>query len=157
MNHGLSADTVARLTAVLARFPEVEKAMLYGSRAKGDYRKGSDIDLALFGDGLTEKAMSQIYWALDDLLLPYKIDLSLFSALKHPALIDHIRGAGIALYTRQPAAAEALTVGLPFPPFSILDPPIPCPPIRQRTDSPRRTSDSPPPAIHPLSNQARNW
>jgi predicted nucleotidyltransferase len=106
MNHGLSADTVARITSVLADFPDVEKAVLYGSRAKGNYRKGSDIDLTLFGDGLTDEIMSRIYWALDDLLLPYKIDLSLFSGLKEPALLDHIRRAGIALYTRQPAAAE---------------------------------------------------
>jgi predicted nucleotidyltransferase len=106
MSHGLSADTVDRITSVLAAFPEVEKAVLYGSRAKGDYRKGSDIDLTLFGDGLTDTVMSRIYWALDDLSLPYKIDLSLFSRLKHLALIDHIRRVGIVLYTREPAAAE---------------------------------------------------
>ena len=69
--------------------------------------KGSDIDLTLFGDGLTDAVMSRIYWALDDLLLPYKIDLSVFSGLKHPALIDHIRRAGIVLFTREPAAAPA--------------------------------------------------
>jgi len=106
MNHGLSADTVARITSVLTRFPDVEKAVVYGSRAKGNYRKGSDIDLTLFGDGLTDKVMSRIYWALDDLLLPYKIDLSLFSGLKHPALVDHIGRVGIVLYTHQSAAAE---------------------------------------------------
>ena len=106
MNHGLSADTVARITSVLARFPDVEKAVIYGSRAKGNHRKGSDIDLTLFGDGINDTVMSRIYWALDDLLLPYKIDLSLFSGLKEPALVDHIRRVGIVLYTREPAAAE---------------------------------------------------
>jgi predicted nucleotidyltransferase len=106
MNHGLSADTVARITSVLVHFPDVEKAVLYGSRAQGNYRRGSDIDITLFGDGLTDNVMSRIYWALDDLLLPYKIDLSLFSGLKEPALLDHIRRVGIVLYTRQPAAAE---------------------------------------------------
>ena len=100
MSHGLSPDTVARIKSVLAGFPEVEKALLYGSRAKGNYRNGSDIDLTLFGDGLTENVVSRIYWALDDLLLPYKIDLSLFSGLKHPALIDHIRRVGIPLFER---------------------------------------------------------
>ena len=106
MNHGLSADTVARITSVLARFPDVEKAVIYGSRAKGNHRKGSDIDLTLFGDGLNDTVMSRISWALDDLLLPYKIDLSLFSGLKEPALVDHIRRVGIVLYTREPAAVE---------------------------------------------------
>jgi predicted nucleotidyltransferase len=104
MNHGLSAETVARITSVLTRFPDVEKAVLYGSRAKGNFRPGSDIDLTLFGDGLHDQAMSRIYWALDDLLLPYKIELSLFSGLKHPALIDHIRRVGIPIFERNAIA-----------------------------------------------------
>jgi uncharacterized protein len=104
--HGLTGQTVEKIQAVLASFPEVEKVVVYGSRAKGNFKPGSDIDLALFGDGITDKVTSRIYWALDDLLLPYKIDLSLFSALKHPALIDHIRRVGIAVYIREPATAE---------------------------------------------------
>jgi predicted nucleotidyltransferase len=107
MNHGLSADTVARITSVLARFPDVEKAVIYGSRAKGNHRKGSDIDLTLFGDGLNDTVMSRIYWALDDLLLPYKIDLSLFSGLKDPALLDHIRRVGIPLFERSAITTAA--------------------------------------------------
>jgi len=106
MSHGLSEDTVARIACALAHFPDVEKAVIYGSRAKGNYRKGSDIDLVLFGAGLTDNMMSRIYWALDDLSLPYKIDLSLFSRLKHTALIEHIQRVGIVIYTREPAAAE---------------------------------------------------
>jgi predicted nucleotidyltransferase len=106
IDHGLPDRTVTAIQGVLASFPEVEKAVIYGSRATGNLKPGSDIDLTLFGDGLTDQAMSRIYWALDDLLLPYKIDLSLFSGLKHPALIDHIRRVGIALYTREPATAE---------------------------------------------------
>ena len=101
--HGLTGQTVEKIQGVLAGFPQVEKAVVYGSRAQGNFKPGSDIDLTLFGDGLTEQMMSRIYWALDDLLLPYKIDLSLFSGLKHPALIDHIRRVGIVLYTREPA------------------------------------------------------
>lgn len=104
--HGLAEETVEKIQAVLAGFPQVEKAVVYGSRANGNFKAGSDIDLTLFGDGLTDKVMSRIYWALDDLLLPYKIDLSLFSGLKHPALIDHVRRFGIILYARQPAAAR---------------------------------------------------
>jgi predicted nucleotidyltransferase len=104
--HGLSGQTVEKIQAVLASFSDVEKAVVYGSRAKGNFKPGSDIDLTLFGDGLNDQAMSRIYWALDDLLLPYKIDLSLFSGLKHPPLIDHIHRVGIALYTREPVTAQ---------------------------------------------------
>jgi hypothetical protein len=50
--------------------------------------------------------MSRIYWALDDLLLPYKIELSLFSELKEPALIDHIRRVGIPLFEKHAAASR---------------------------------------------------
>jgi predicted nucleotidyltransferase len=104
--HGLAEETVEKIQAVLAGFPQVEKAVVYGSRAKGNFKPGSDIDLTLFGDGLTDKVTSRIYWALDDLLLPYKIDLSLFSRLRHPRLLDHIRRVGIVLYSRQAAAAR---------------------------------------------------
>lgn len=104
--HGLTGPAVEKIQAVLAGFPEVENAVVYGSRAKGNFKPGSDIDLTLSGDGLTDKVMSRIYWALDDLLLPYKIDLSLFSGLKDPALVDQIRRGGIVLYERQPAATE---------------------------------------------------
>ena len=51
MNHGLSAATVAKIHGVLSRHSEVEKAILYGSRAKGNYKNGSDIDLTLTGGG----------------------------------------------------------------------------------------------------------
>ena len=106
MNHGLPAHTVLAIQGVLSHFPEVEKAVLYGSRAKGNHKQGSDIDLTLVGDALTDRLLSKIYWALDDLLLPYKIDLSLFSELRHAALIDHVRRVGIPLYERAAAAVR---------------------------------------------------
>lgn len=99
MSHGLSETTVDRIRGVLAQFPEVEKAVLYGSRAKGTHRPGSDIDLALCGGGLDHRQLSRIAEALDDLLLPYQIDLSLCASLTHPALLDHIRRVGVTLYT----------------------------------------------------------
>ena len=67
MNHGLTSETVDRIRSVLARFPQVEKAVLYGSRAKGNYKRGSDIDLTLFGSGLNASVLSQISSRLDDL------------------------------------------------------------------------------------------
>ena len=86
MNHGLSAITVDRIQSVLKRYPAVENALLYGSRAKGTHRPGSDIDLTLCGDGLDFSLLTRIDNDLDDLLLPYQIDLSLMSLLTHPAL-----------------------------------------------------------------------
>ena len=108
MNHGLSDATVRKIQQVLAGFPEVEKAVLYGSRAKGNYKPGSDIDLTLFGEELDERVMSRLYWALDDLLLPYEMDLSNFTDLQHPALIDHIRRVGVVLYDKKTVPSDAV-------------------------------------------------
>ena len=105
MNHGLSANTVERIVAALAHYPEIEKAVLYGSRAKGNYRNGSDIDLTLLGDGLNFSLLTRLDNELDDLLLPYKIDLSRFSDLRHPALIDHIQRVGLPIYESAAAVA----------------------------------------------------
>ena len=106
MNHGLSERTVARIRGVLAQFPEVEKAVLYGSRAKGTHRPGSDIDLTLCGSGLGPTLLARIDTELDDLLLPYQMDLSLFANLTHPELLDHIRRVGVPLYERSPVSRE---------------------------------------------------
>ena len=108
MNHGLTTTTVARLQSVLALYPEVEKAVLYGSRAKGTYRPGSDIDLTLCGGELNHTLLTRISNELDDLLLPYQIDLSLMSSLSHPALLDHIRRVGLVLYEKSAAPLATL-------------------------------------------------
>ncbi len=104
MIHGLSAATVKRICEVLAQHPEVEKAVLYGSRANGSHRPGSDIDLTILGDGLSHALLTRIGNDLDDLLLPYQIDLSLFSSLTHPSLLEHIGRVGFALYERNARA-----------------------------------------------------
>jgi len=101
MNCGLPEATVSRIQGVLASFKEVEKAVLYGSRAKGNYRAGSDIDLTLYGPALTFDQLGLIANELDDLLLPYTIDLSIFGQLSHPELREHIERVGRVFYERQ--------------------------------------------------------
>ena len=65
---GLEAVTIAKICAVFARYPQVEKAVIFGSRAKGNYKPGSDIDLSLYGDaGLTREVLYQIMAEIDDL------------------------------------------------------------------------------------------
>ena len=70
---GLPATAVEKICGVLARHPTVEKAVLYGSRAKGNYKNGSDIELTLIGEGLGRKDLLATMGELDDLLLPYTI------------------------------------------------------------------------------------
>ena len=103
---GLTPQTVEKMGGVFALHPQVEKAVLYGSRAKGNYKNGSDIDLTLFGDGLVHRDLANIADELDDLLLPYMIDLSLFSELTHANLIEHIQRVGVVFYEKQPVEAK---------------------------------------------------
>jgi uncharacterized protein len=108
MNPGLPQTAVERIREVLAHYPAVEKAVLYGSRAKGTHRPGSDIDLTLCGSSLDHTQLTRIENELDDLLLPYQMDLSIFSELTHPALLDHIRRVGVTIYQSSPAARHTL-------------------------------------------------
>jgi predicted nucleotidyltransferase len=100
VKYGLDDKTIGGMQAVLAAYPEVDKAVLYGSRAKGNYKTGSDIDLTLFGSGLSLTVLHKIENELDDLLLPYKIDLSLFEQITDPDVIDHIRRVGVVFYEK---------------------------------------------------------
>lgn len=99
MDYGLEPDVIDSINRVLAVHPQIEQAILYGSRAKGNYRVGSDIDLCLLGDDLTITQLLKIGNDLDDLLLPYKIDLLLFHTLDNPELIEHIRRVGVVFYS----------------------------------------------------------
>ena len=100
MSHGLNESSVEQITAVLARYGEVEKAILYGSRAKGNFRPGSDIDLALVGTSLNHALLGRIAQDLDDLPLPWRFDLSLFASITHADLVDHIRRVGFTFYEK---------------------------------------------------------
>ena len=100
MNHGLPDRAIEGLRSVFAAFPDVESAILYGSRAKGNYRPGSDIDLTLRGERLTLQTLWAIEVQVDDLLLPYVVDLSVYGDLKHPELKEHIDRVGVEFYRR---------------------------------------------------------
>lgn len=98
---GLKEATVQKIGAVLAHYPQVEKAVLYGSRAKGNYKNGSDIDLTLCGGAdLTLRVLYRISEELDDLLLPYTIDLSIYTTISDPDLIAHIQRVGLTFYEK---------------------------------------------------------
>ncbi|GBE40197.1 nucleotidyltransferase domain protein [bacterium BMS3Bbin09] len=101
MKYGLSDAAVKKIHNVFARYPEVEKAILYGSRAKGDYKNGSDIDMTLSGgDDITVSVLGKIMEDIDDLLLPYTVDLSIFSRISDQEVINHIRRVGVIFYEK---------------------------------------------------------
>ena len=107
MKYGLPQSAVQKICAVLSRYPQVEKAILYGSRAKGNYKNGSDIDLTLRGGAeLTLNVVYKILNDLDELLLPYTIDLSLFNNIGDPDVIEHIQRVGVTFYQKGEAISE---------------------------------------------------
>lgn len=96
--YGLSAEVIKKIMDVFCQFPDVREAILYGSRAKGNYHFGSDIDLTLKGDALNLKQLNRVSNALDDLLLPYYFDLSIFDQIENAELLDHIERVGVVFY-----------------------------------------------------------
>ena len=98
---GLPETAILAIQQVLAAHPEVEQAIVYGSRALGRQRPASDIDLTLRGAEISSSTLAQIEAELDDLLLPWMIDLSRLADLSHPPLLDHIARVGQVLYGRE--------------------------------------------------------
>lgn len=99
LENGLPETVLQKIRAVFAHYPQVEEVVLYGSRAKGTYKNGSDIDLTLCGgDDLTLNVLCKIANDLDDLFLPYTIDLSIFHDISDPEVIGHIQQVGMTIY-----------------------------------------------------------
>ncbi len=108
MKYGLPESAISDIRTVFGRYPEVEQAVLYGSRAKGTFKNGSDIDIMLRGDGLTLDIVYRILDDIDDLLLPYTVDLSIFDDISDPELIGHIHRVGISFYSREEGPVPAV-------------------------------------------------
>lgn len=102
LEHGLPAKTVSKCREVLVRFPAVDSAVLFGSRAKGTHRPGSDIDLALTGQDLDWRTLTRIDDALDDLLLPYRFSLVLADERLDADVAAHIARVGRPFYEKSP-------------------------------------------------------
>lgn len=94
-NFGLDSSTIKKIRLIFANYPSIEKVILYGSRAIGNYRSGSDIDLTLLAPQLTTSDLLRIENELDDLLLPYQIDLSLYHQIENDDLLEHIQRVGV--------------------------------------------------------------
>lgn len=101
---GLKPEAIAQINQIFLTYPEISKAILYGSRAKGNYKNGSDIDLTLISDRLTHQQLLEIETQIDDLLLPYSIDLSIFNTIDNLDLIEHIDRVGITFYEKTTAS-----------------------------------------------------
>ena len=100
MSFGLSDKVVNRLKMVFAENAKVETAIIFGSRAKGNYKEGSDIDIVIKGLELNFEDRLNLMQKLDELGLPYKIDLINYYNITDLDLIDHIDRIGIIFYVK---------------------------------------------------------
>ena len=106
MQFGLKENIIENIKNILFGFPQVESVIIYGSRAKGNYQPGSDIDLRLKENQLDLKILNKISLEFDDLLLPYTFDLSIFHQIDNEDLIDHINRVGKIFYERKSVEAH---------------------------------------------------
>jgi predicted nucleotidyltransferase len=98
---GLSKMQLQLILGVINNFEEIEKALIFGSRATEKYKPGSDIDLALIGDKLTSLLINRVSSALDDLPLPFMFDVINYHELNNQLLKKRIDDEGKLLYERK--------------------------------------------------------
>jgi len=97
MKYGLDEKDIKLIQDVLSEHNEIREALIFGSRAMGNNKKGSDIDIALKGD-ITYKLVTVIHMALDELTMPYFFDVVDYHTLNNHALVTHIDTEGIVIY-----------------------------------------------------------
>ena len=98
MNIGLTNLELNKLNNLFSKYSNIEKVVLYGSRAKGNFKTFSDVDITLLGCSFTRNQLNKLSTEIDDLLLPYQFDISIFQSLINPDLIEHIQRVGITIY-----------------------------------------------------------
>jgi predicted nucleotidyltransferase len=98
MPFDIPRQAMQRIRGVFAAYPQVKTVIIYGSRAKGTYTNGSDVDLTIIGDTVDMPVLNRIETAIDDLLLPWSFDLSIFSQIENQDLVAHIKRVGIVFY-----------------------------------------------------------
>ncbi len=98
MKFGLSQPTIEKLQSVFAGFPQIERVVIYGSRAKSCFREGSDIDLAIIAPSMTHSELMHLEDQIDNLLLPYEMDLALLHHIENIDLVAHIQRVGQPFY-----------------------------------------------------------
>lgn len=99
--YGLTDSELQELRSLFAQYKDIDRVILYGSRAKGNYKPFSDVDITLVGRELTRSHLNNLSSELNDSSLPYNFDISILHQLKNPELLEHIQRQGITIYTKQ--------------------------------------------------------
>jgi predicted nucleotidyltransferase len=124
MPYGLRDSDLSQIMDAIHRFDEINEVVLFGSRAKGNYKTGSDVDLAIKGDRVTHSTVAQLADCLnEEKPLPYFFDLVHYETLDEPRLVDHIDRVGIVIFrsSAEPSVREALVLEEAGGPSKTLD------------------------------------
>ena len=97
--YGLNRRDMQTLSDIFGKYEDVKKVLLFGSRAKGSYYTGSDIDMAIVDNNISYQVLRKIKNDISESSLPYNIDLINFSTLTNPSLKEHISRVGKVLYS----------------------------------------------------------
>jgi len=97
MNVGIAPEHLEKIRRIFRSYPQIEQVILFGSRAKGTHREGSDVDLALKGKALDSRLLTRIALDYDALYLPWKLDVILYDTIENPDLKDHVDRVGVPL------------------------------------------------------------
>lgn len=97
LEYGLDLSVLLQLLAELIKYPGIQEILLFGSRAMGNFKNNSDIDLCIKGS-LTEGQLAEIKTVLEEGKIPYKVDVILYDAVKDPAILEHIQSFGKKIY-----------------------------------------------------------
>lgn len=101
MNFGLTKRDEGYISEALLQFPEIEKAIIFGSRAMGNHKPGSDVDLAIFGANITHTTVIRLRSRLnEDLPLPYFFDVAHYEQIHNEKLKAHIDEFGHEVFSR---------------------------------------------------------
>ncbi|HRY31377.1 MAG TPA: nucleotidyltransferase domain-containing protein [Bacteroidales bacterium] len=100
--YGLRERDMVFLQSLFISMPEIDSVILYGSRARGDFEPGSDLDLAVTGEKVTLSTLSAIRRALEeDSPIPFFFDLLHLDSLNNPKLAGRIREEGKVIYQKR--------------------------------------------------------
>ena len=101
-NFGLKGTDLENIISVISQHPEVEEAYIFGSRALGNFKRGSDVDIALKGEKLNFEITTHIGYLLnEETIMPYKFDVLNYHTINNTDLSRHIDRVGIDFFTRQ--------------------------------------------------------
>ena len=101
MAFGLTEKDIELIRSAIAAHPEIEEIVVFGSRAMGNHKNGSDVDLAVKGSGVSLRTVSRLGAQLnEELPLPYQFDVIDYTSIDSPALTKHIDSIGKVLFQR---------------------------------------------------------